>query len=158
MDGEVDPRVRRRMERQRRRDTVPELALRQALHAAGYRYRVNLKVPGSPRRTIDIAFTRARIAVFIDGCFWHGCPQHYTDPKTRQEFWKSKISGNRQRDLSTSRILSAQGWTVVRYWEHVLPAAMLDDLTERLPARLTNSEMPSTASDDRCEQPSYGGT
>lgn len=89
---------------------------------------------------------------------WHGCPHHYTDPKTRQEFWKSKISGNRQRDLSTTRILSTQGWTAVRYWEHVLPAAMFDDLTGRLRGSLTNSEMPSMASDDRREQPSYGGT
>lgn len=128
MDGDVEPAVRRRMEAQRRRDTLPELALRHALHAAGYRYRVDFKVPGSSRRTMDIAFTRQRIAVFVDGCFWHGCPQHFTVPKTRPDFWTTKIAGNRQRDQETTQMLAAAGWTVVRYWEHQTSSAMFADL------------------------------
>lgn len=132
MDGDVEPAVRRRMESQRRRDTLPELALRQALHAAGYRYRVNFKVPGSSRRTMDIAFTRQRIAVFVDGCFWHGCPQHFTVPKTRPDFWTTKIAGNRQRDQETTQMLAAAGWAVVRYWEHQTSSAMFADLAGRL--------------------------
>ncbi|KRF12819.1 hypothetical protein ASH02_14950 [Nocardioides sp. Soil796] len=120
------------MESQRRRDTLPELALRQALYAAGYRYRVNFKVPGSSRRTIDIAFTRQRIAVFVDGCFWHGCPQHFTVPKTRPDFWTAKIAGNRQRDQETTQMLAAAGWIVVRYWEHETSSAMFADLVGRL--------------------------
>lgn len=125
--------MRRRMKAQRRRDTLPELSLRQALHAAGYRYRVNFKVPSSGRRTIDIAFTRQRIAVFVDGCFWHGCPQHFTVPKTRPDFWTTKIADNRRRDQETTRILAAAGWTVVRYWEHQTSSAMFGDLVDHLP-------------------------
>lgn len=141
------------MQRQRRQDTLPELALRQALHTAGYRYRVNFKVPGSPRRTIDIAFTRPRVAVFIDGCFWHGCPEHYSEPKTRRDFWSEKISGNRQRDEETTRILVDQGWTVVRYWEHELSAVMFADLSQRLHGEVTGRRVETTTgSNDGCQQ------
>ncbi|MDO3682799.1 very short patch repair endonuclease [Micromonospora sp. C28ISP2-4] len=107
-----------RMQRQRRKDTEPELALRRELHRAGLRYRIGLPVVGSPRRTIDIAFTRIKLAVFVDGCFWHGCPQHATWPKANAAWWEAKILKNRERDRETSRRLEQAGWTVIRIWEH----------------------------------------
>ena len=117
--------VSARMSRHPRRDTTPELALRHLLHAAGYRYRVCLAVPGMPRRTIDIAFTRMKIAVFIDGCFWHGCPDHRTVPGANNEWWSAKLEGNRRRDEETTAHLEALGWTVLRFWEHTDPESAL---------------------------------
>jgi DNA mismatch endonuclease (patch repair protein) len=105
----------------RRRDTAAEVALRRALHAMGLRYRVAYPVPGQRRRTIDVAFTRARIAVFVDGCFWHGCPDHGTRPKSNSEWWKTKLAANHARDRDTDRILAELGWLVVRVWEHEDP-------------------------------------
>lgn len=115
--------VRRQMEAQRRKDTSPEVALRKMLFADGLRYRVNYKVPGAPRRTIDIAFPSRRVAVFIDGCFWHGCPQHGLAPKHNGDWWASKLAKNHERDVETTGLLESQGWTVLRFWEH-------EDLTE----------------------------
>ncbi|MEU9732009.1 very short patch repair endonuclease [Streptomyces sp. NPDC048002] len=112
------------MSKQSSRDTAPEVAVRRLLHAAGLRYRVNVPVPGMPRRTIDIVFTRARIAVFLDGCFWHGCPQHATQPKANAEWWRNKLDRNMARDSETTRHLEAAGWTVLRYWEHESPDAV----------------------------------
>ncbi|MEU4359575.1 very short patch repair endonuclease [Streptomyces virginiae] len=113
--------VSARMSRQVSRDTAQEVAVRRLLHAAGLRYRVNLPVPGMRRRTIDIAFTRARIAVFLDGCFWHGCPQHATRPKANAEWWRAKLEKNMSRDRETTAHLEDAGWTVLRFWEHELP-------------------------------------
>jgi DNA mismatch endonuclease, patch repair protein len=101
-----------------RRDTGPELAIRRMLHAAGERYRVNYPVPGLRRRTIDIAFTKAKLAVFVDGCFWHGCPDHRSVPASNREWWTEKLSRNRERDLTTTSALELAGWRVVRCWEH----------------------------------------
>lgn len=101
-----------------RRDTKPELDLRRALHARGLRYRLQLAVPGNRRRKIDLVFARARIAVFVDGCYWHGCPEHGTRPVTNREWWDWKIERNKARDADTNRLLGDQGWTVVRIWEH----------------------------------------
>jgi len=101
-----------------RRDTAPELALRRTLHAAGHRFRVVYKVPGNQRRTIDIAFTKARVAVFVDGCFWHGCPEHGTKPRANSEWWTTKLAANKARDADTDRLLQEAGWRVVRIWEH----------------------------------------
>lgn len=106
------------MSGQARRDTSPELALRKALHAAGLRYRVTYPVPGARRRTIDIAFTRARLAVFVDGCFWHGCPDHGTSPRANGEWWRAKLAANLARDRDTDRLLGEAGWQVLRVWEH----------------------------------------
>lgn len=120
----------RRMSQQRRRDTEPEMLIRRALHAAGLRYRVGLPVPGRPRRTIDIAFTGIRLAVFVDGCFWHGCPIHRTWPKTNADWWLQKIDANRSRDAETDRILSECGWRVIRVWEHDIPGGVQTVLVE----------------------------
>lgn len=110
--------VRRRMERQRRRDTEPELLLRRALFASGKRYRVNYPVPGIGRRTIDIAFPRQKMAVFVDGCFWHSCPLHGVQPKNAPGWWEAKLAGNVTRDRDTDAHLASLGWRVIRVWEH----------------------------------------
>jgi DNA mismatch endonuclease (patch repair protein) len=115
-----------------RRDTGPELALRRILHAAGYRYRVNYPVPGLPRRTIDIAFTRRKVAVFVDGCFWHGCPTHGQVPASNRAWWTDKLEKNRTRDESTAVHLSESGWNVLRIWEHTPITEAFDAVTEAL--------------------------
>ncbi|UYQ66500.1 very short patch repair endonuclease [Streptomyces peucetius] len=107
------------MSRQGSRDTAQELAVRRLLHASGLRYRVNVPVPGMPRRTIDIVFPRVKIAIFLDGCFWHGCPQHATHPKANAEWWRTKLDKNTARDIETTGHLTEAGWTVLRFWEHV---------------------------------------
>lgn len=86
------------MSRQSSRDTAPEIAVRRLLQSAGLRYRVNVPVPGMPRRTIDIVFGPAKIAVFLDGCFWHGCPEHATQPKANASWWRSKLDLSRARE------------------------------------------------------------
>ncbi|MFF1765232.1 very short patch repair endonuclease [Streptomyces sp. NPDC058249] len=106
------------MSRQGSRDTAPEVAVRRLLHASGLRYRVNVPVPGVPRRTIDIVFGKAKIAIFLDGCFWHGCPEHATQPKANAEWWRAKLDKNMARDRETTEHLTAAGWTVLRFWEH----------------------------------------
>ncbi|MFI0238986.1 very short patch repair endonuclease [Streptomyces sp. NPDC016845] len=112
------PSVSTRMSRQGSRDTAPELAVRTLLHRAGFRYRVNLRVPGMSRRTIDIAFPKSKIAVFMDGCFWHGCPDHATHPKSNADWWRTKLDKNMQRDIETTEHLRSEGWIVLRFWEH----------------------------------------
>ncbi|GGS51432.1 very short patch repair endonuclease [Streptomyces violaceus] len=107
------------MSRQPSKDTGVELAVRRLLHAAGLRYRVEYPVPGMPRRRIDVAFPRAKIAVLIDGCFWHGCPQHATHPKSNADWWRTKLDRNMARDRETTDHLLAGGWTVLRFWEHM---------------------------------------
>ncbi|GLX18326.1 very short patch repair endonuclease [Streptomyces lavendulae] len=110
--------VRTRMSRQKSRDTGVEVALRKALHAKGARYRIHRKPVKGVRREADIVFGPARVAVFVDGCFWHGCPLHATWPKNNAEFWRAKIEGNRRRDLDTDARLAEAGWLSVRVWEH----------------------------------------
>ncbi len=110
------------MQGNRRRDTSPELAVRRLVHASGMRYRVDYALPFDRRRKADLAFTRQRIAVFIDGCFWHGCQQHYAAPKSHSDYWRGKVEGNRRRDADTNRRLAEAGWLVLRYWEHDDPA------------------------------------
>ncbi|MGW7819084.1 very short patch repair endonuclease [Streptomyces puniciscabiei] len=118
------------MSRQGSRDTAPEVAVRRLLHAAGLRYRVNRPVPGMPRRTIDIVFTRAKVAIFLDGCFWHGCPEHATHPKANAAWWRAKLDKNMARDLETTEHLQAEGWTVLRFWEHESPEAVARRITQ----------------------------
>ncbi|MFD6416896.1 very short patch repair endonuclease [Streptomyces sp. NPDC060194] len=112
------PAVSARMKLQGRRDTAQELAVRRLLHASGLRYRVAWKIPKLPRRSVDIAFTKARVAVFLDGCFWHGCPQHATKPKANADWWHEKLGKNVARDADTTARLVEDGWTVLRFWEH----------------------------------------
>ena len=100
------------------RDTKPELAVRRGLHAAGLRYRVDFRPSLSLRSRADIVFTRRKLAVFIDGCFWHGCPLHASIPKKNADYWVPKLRRNVERDLETTRSLESLGWTVLRFWEH----------------------------------------
>lgn len=104
----------------RRRDTKPELAVRRLLYASGLRYRVDF-APLGDRYRADVVFTRARVAVYIDGCFWHGCPLHATYPKRNSEYWLPKLRRNVERDRETTMRLQDAGWKVLRFWEHELP-------------------------------------
>jgi len=106
------------MRANRRRDTAPEMAVRRAVHALGLRYRVDARpVPGLNRRA-DLVFARARVAVFVDGCYWHGCPEHGTTARTNADYWGPKIAANIARDADTDQRLLNAGWTVIRAWEH----------------------------------------
>lgn len=113
----ISPEQRSRvMSRIRLRDTVPELALRRALWAAGMRYRLVLNTPllGKP----DIVFPGPRVVIFVDGCFWHGCPIHGHVPKSQESYWAPKLARNIQRDADVTARLGEQGWQVLRFWEH----------------------------------------
>ncbi|GAC55727.1 very short patch repair endonuclease [Gordonia amicalis] len=113
------------MQSNRRRDTSPELAVRRLVHAAGLRYRVDFAPLDDHRRLrADLVFTRAHVAVFIDGCFWHGCPQHHTVAKTNAEYWARKVQTNMDRDERFNALLEKAGWSVLRFWEHEEPASV----------------------------------
>lgn len=115
------PTRRRIMQANRPRDTSPELALRRRLHAAGLRYRVAVRpIPGL-RRTADLVFRPVKVAVFVDGCFWHSCPEHGTTPATNTDYWGPKLSRNTDRDRETDQALATAGWLSVRVWEHEDP-------------------------------------
>lgn len=121
-DGDTSPETSSRMSRQRRRDTKAELLVRRILHARGWRYRVDEPLPlGGVRRRADMLFSRRRVAVFVDGCFWHSCPDHGTSPRSNAAWWAAKLAANRERDQDTDRRLSELGWTVLRIWEHEEP-------------------------------------
>ncbi len=120
------PSVRRTMQANRGRDTGPEMKLRRLLYAAGFRYRVDWPMPGDRRRRIEIAFPGRKIAVFVDGCFWHRCPAHYVPPKANADFWSIKIQSNVERDARTTAELIAAGWLVLRFWEHEDPRQMAE--------------------------------
>jgi len=107
-----------RMARVRQKGTDAELSLRKELHARGLRYRLHVPLLTKPRRVADIVFSSARVAIFVDGCFWHGCPEHASWPKSNAQFWREKIETNRARDADTDRRLQASGWRVVRIWAH----------------------------------------
>ncbi|MDZ5622049.1 very short patch repair endonuclease [Nocardioides sp. HM23] len=116
-------RARATMRANRSTNTMPELAIRQILHRHGLRYRVNVRPIRAVRRSADVVFTKQRLAVFVDGCFWHGCPQHYVAPKQNVDYWSEKVRRNRERDAETTRLLEEAGWHVLRVWEHEAPAA-----------------------------------
>jgi DNA mismatch endonuclease (patch repair protein) len=124
--------VRNNMRRQKRRDTGCEMAVRRLLHAAGIRYRVDFRPLPDHRFRVDIGWKHRRIAVFIDGCFWHGCPLHGTLPKSNTEWWIEKLEGNRARDERADSALQAAGWQVLRYWEHESPETVAADIINRL--------------------------
>ncbi|WP_308407162.1 very short patch repair endonuclease [Streptomyces sp. APSN-46.1] len=117
------PAVRAAMRGNRNKDTKPELRLRSLLHKQGLRYRVASRPVPELRRTADVVFTKPKVAVFVDGCFWHGCPEHLRASSRNAEFWRTKIEGNQARDADTDRLLREAGWTVVRVWEHEDPTA-----------------------------------
>lgn len=116
----TSPAVTAAMKGNRRVDTQPELALRAALHALGLRFRKDhqLRTSAGSRVKADVVFTRDRIAVFVDGCFWHGCPEHGNTPKANTGYWGPKLERNKQRDRRVTQELQADGWAVIRIWEH----------------------------------------
>lgn len=116
------PEASRRMAKVRQKGTNAEIALRREMYRLGLRYRIDYEVLKKPRRVADIAFPGRKIAIFVDGCFWHGCPEHATWPKQNAEFWRQKIEANRRRDADTNDRLSSLGWTVLRFWSHESPA------------------------------------
>lgn len=117
----ITPDASRRMRRVRQKNTSAELALRRELFARGLRYRIHVPVIAKPRRIADVAIKKLRVAVFVDGCFWHGCPLHATWPKGNAEFWRAKILANQKRDQDTDKRLCAAGWKVLRVWAHEPP-------------------------------------
>jgi DNA mismatch endonuclease (patch repair protein) len=127
------------MSRQRRHDTGPEMALRSELHRRGLRFRVHLRPVSGVRREADIVFPGARVAVFVDGCFWHGCPEHRTYPRRNAPFWLEKIEANRRRDIETDTLLSRAGWHSVRVWEHE-PARAAADTVEAVVRELSGRQ------------------
>jgi DNA mismatch endonuclease, patch repair protein len=129
--------AQRRMQRQGQRDTRPELAIRRILHSLGYRYRVDYRIPGM-RAKADLAFTRVRVAVFIDGCFWHQCLEHGTLPKHNRKWWKAKLRANSRRDAEIDTRLTSCGWTVIRLWEHETPVHAAEQIGRTVDVRRTS--------------------
>jgi DNA mismatch endonuclease (patch repair protein) len=120
---------------QRRRDTEPEMQVRRALHRRGLRYIVNASLPGMARRRADLLFRGSRVAVFVDGCFWHSCPLHASKPKVNGSWWEEKLSGNVRRDRETDAWMKGQGWLVIRVWEHEDAENVADQVEREVRAR-----------------------
>lgn len=118
------------MQANKGRDTGPELAVRRAVHRLGLRYRVSIRPIPSLRRTADLVFTRQKVAVFIDGCFWHGCPEHHTVAKANALFWATKVGRTAERDRETDARLAEAGWLTLRFWEHESPADVARTIAE----------------------------
>jgi DNA mismatch endonuclease (patch repair protein) len=134
---------RKSMQANRPRDTKPELTLRRAVHGLGLRYRVSTRPLPSVRRTADLVFTRAKVAVFLDGCFWHGCPVHHTVAVTNADYWAEKLRSNRERDTETDRLLAEAGWVAVRIWEHEDPVGAAERVAQVVKDRLRRADSPT---------------
>ncbi|HZU16238.1 MAG TPA: very short patch repair endonuclease [Candidatus Dormibacteraeota bacterium] len=133
------PEVRKRMQATRRRDTPPELAIRSRLENLGLAFAADRSpIPGTRRRA-DFVFPEAKVAIYVDGCFWHGCPEHGTFPKRNSDWWREKIERNRERDADTNRLLTEQGWMVVRIWEHEAPERAVEAILEAIYGRSNQS-------------------
>lgn len=131
--------VRNNMKRQRRRDTGCEMAVRRHLHASGLRYRVDFRPLREQRFRADIGWKGRKIAIFIDGCFWHGCQSHGALPKSNTEWWAEKLESNRARDRRVDRLLTEAGWTVLRFWEHEDAANVASVIIETISRRYPRS-------------------
>jgi DNA mismatch endonuclease (patch repair protein) len=127
--------VRKAMRANRSRHTKPELAVRSAAHALGLRYRVDARPLPDVRCRADMVFTRCRVAVFIDGCWWHGCPLHYRPPRANAAYWASKVNRNAERDRRTDSFLAEAGWMVIRIWAHEDPERAAQRLADVIRSR-----------------------
>ncbi|MFI6344415.1 very short patch repair endonuclease [Streptomyces sp. NPDC050560] len=126
---------RRNMQAIRSRDTKPEQLIRRLVHARGLRYRVSARPLPELRRTADLVFRPAKVAVFVDGCYWHGCPEHYVPPRTNSGYWSDKVARNVSRDRETNQRLAEAGWLVLRFWEHEESASCADKIAATVIAR-----------------------
>jgi DNA mismatch endonuclease (patch repair protein) len=141
----LNPGRRRNMQANRSRDTKPERRLRSVLHRRGWRFRVAYRPLPHVRWSADVVFTKHRVAVFVDGCFWHACPLHFKPPARNKDYWQPKIARNRLRDNEFDHLLREAGWTVVRIWEH----EDVETVVERVEKALVhNVEDPSGESDN----------
>lgn len=129
------PAVRVRMQRQASRDTAVEVTLRRLLHARGLRFRIHRRPMPGVVRTADVVFPSARVAAYVDGCFWHGCPEHLMWPRANGDYWREKIEGNRRRDADTDQRLAVAGWVSFRMWEHEDLAVAAERLAAVVAAR-----------------------
>lgn len=139
---------KRVMSRIKGRDTKPELMLRKALWAVGMRYRLHAKLPGRP----DICFPGRKLAVFVDGCFWHGCPLHGNIPVTNKDFWSKKLTANVARDRKADHQLRSAGWTVLRFWEHEIEKNLEGCITS-IQVFLENGSSPNTKPEIQITKP-----
>lgn len=136
------------MRAQRTAGTSVELGVRRRLHAKGYRYRVDYRLMADQRFRGDIVWTRDKLVVFLDGCFWHGCPDHGTRPKSNTAWWASKLDGNRERDARATGLLTDEGWCVLRFWEHEDPDWIVDRIEDVL-RRLRSARGPTRPATNR---------
>lgn len=134
-DG-ISPATRRAMQGNRSRDTKPELLVRSIIHRRGLRYRVSARPLPDVRRTADLVFRKSRVAVFVDGCFWHGCPDHHRLPSTNVDYWSAKIHRNQARDREVDDLLARRGWLVIRAWEHESPEDVAERVIDAVTTRL----------------------
>ena len=132
------PGTRKSMQGNRSRDTRPELAVRSAVHRRGLRFRVSARPQPEFPRTADLVLRKSSIAVFVDGCYWHGCPDHGTQPATNRRYWADKIGRNVERDAETTAYLQQAGWTVLRFWEHEDAESVADRVQESVLSALPN--------------------
>jgi DNA mismatch endonuclease (patch repair protein) len=137
------PAVRASMQGNRRKDTKPEVAVRSLLHRAGLRFRKHVRPLSGLRCEADIVFPRQRVAVFVDGCFWHGCPEHGGRPARNSDYWNAKIARNVARDRRNDDALAAADWTVLRFWEHDDPQAVLAAVRATLGRQPARGEPPT---------------
>ena len=135
----ASPETHRKMAAVGRRDTPQEMTIRKALFRAGCRYKTQFRPLSDHRWTADIAFTKAKVLVFVDGCYWHGCPIHGSIPKTNREWWTAKIGRNVERDREATRVLTERGWTVVRVWSHEDPTAAAESILKILKRKPTQT-------------------
>lgn len=142
--------VSARLARHPRRDTLPELAVRRILHAKGRRYRVDCRPESALKRKADLVFRGPKVVVFIDGCYWHGCPDHCKLSGPNLEWWRKKIDGNRQRDTETDALLTLAGWTVIRAWAHEDPLFVTRRVENALDASRP-AKPTSTTSSGQCQ-------
>lgn len=160
------PAVRKVMQGNHSRDTKPELAVRRAVHALGLRYRVAQRPLPELKRSADLVFPRTKVAVFIDGCFWHGCPEHYRAPSVHSDYWREKIAGNRSRDRETVELLSLRGWVALRFWSHDDPLLVAEAIrfvvaqrhSELVNLQASRLKTEGTAASDAIKQRAKPGT
>ncbi|WP_204060648.1 DNA mismatch endonuclease Vsr [Microbispora corallina] len=139
------PAVRTIMKANRGRDSKPELALRSAIHSLGLRYRVDSPPITELRRRADLVFVKAKVAVFVDGCYWHGCSEHYRPARQNEKFWSDKISKNQARDRDTDAKLARAGWLVIRVWEHEDTAEAAEHIAQTVRNRSNQSSVTDAA-------------